>query len=125
MNIPTVVINLNWLKKYHNQDQWGGYKMLEIKKKTNGKEMIIGLAGSLDTTTSSNLEVVIQSELSNIETLIFDIIDLDYISSAGLRVMLLAQKIMNKQGKMIVKNVSSKIMEIFEVTGFADALTIE
>ncbi|SEF45379.1 anti-sigma B factor antagonist [Eubacterium ruminantium] len=99
--------------------------MLEIKKKTNGKEMIIGLAGSLDTTTSSNLEVVIQSELSNIETLIFDIIDLDYISSAGLRVMLLAQKIMNKQGKMIVKNVSSKIMEIFEVTGFADALTIE
>ncbi|MCR5147675.1 MAG: STAS domain-containing protein [Eubacterium sp.] len=99
--------------------------MLEIKKKTNGKEMIIGLAGSLDTTTSNDLKVVIQSELSNIETLIFDIIDLDYISSAGLRVMLLAQKIMNKQGKMIVKNVSSKIMEIFEVTGFADALTIE
>ena len=87
--------------------------------------MEVKLSGRLDTTTAPQLEEVVKAELSGKDTLVFDLADLEYISSAGLRVLLSAQKIMNNQGSMTVKNVSEEVNEIFEVTGFADILTIE
>ena len=99
--------------------------MLNIKKTAEGKELKIALEGRLDTTTAPQLEEEVKAGIEGIETLVFDIADLEYISSAGLRVLLAAQKIMNKQGSMVVKNVSEVIQEIFDVTGFADILTIE
>ena len=99
--------------------------MLNIEKKTNGSELTIALAGRLDTTTAPQLETELKAALDGVTELTLDIEKLEYISSAGLRVLLSAQKIMNKQGGMKVKNVSKAVMEIFEVTGFADILTIE
>lgn len=99
--------------------------MLNIDKKTEGNSMEVKLSGRLDTTTAPQLEEVVKAELSGKDTLVFDLADLEYISSAGLRVLLSAQKIMNNQGSMTVKNVSEEVNEIFEVTGFADILTIE
>ena len=99
--------------------------MLNIDKNTEGSSMEVKLSGRLDTTTAPQLEEVVKAELAGKESLIFDLADLEYISSAGLRVLLSAQKIMNNQGSMTVKNVSEEVNEIFEVTGFADILTIE
>lgn len=99
--------------------------MLNITKDLNGNELKLGLEGRLDTVTAPELEEQIKSGLDSVETLIFDLSNLEYISSAGLRVLLSAQKIMNKQGKMIVKNVSEEVNEILEVTGFLDILTVE
>ncbi len=99
--------------------------MLNITKDTNGSELKLGLEGRLDTVTAPELEEQIKSGLDSVETLIFDLSKLEYISSAGLRVLLSAQKIMNKQGKMIVRNVSEEVNEILEVTGFLDILTVE
>ncbi len=99
--------------------------MLNIEKNTEGNSMEVKLSGRLDTTTAPQLEEVVKAELSGKESLVFDLADLEYISSAGLRVLLSAQKIMNNQGSMTVKNVSEEVNEIFEVTGFADILTIE
>lgn len=96
-----------------------------IDKNVNGSELTMTLGGRLDTTTAPVLEAEIKKNLEGIETLIMDFNALEYLSSAGLRVLLSAQKIMNKQGEMIVKNVNDTIMEIFEVTGFSDILTIE
>ena len=75
--------------------------------------------------TAPQLESVVSSELGGIEKLVFDFADLEYISSAGLRVLLSAQKTMNSQGTMTVKNVNELVSEVFEVTGFTDILTIE
>ncbi|MBR3532665.1 MAG: STAS domain-containing protein [Clostridiales bacterium] len=99
--------------------------MLDIEKKASGSKLEITLIGRLDTTSSPKLEEMIKEVLPGIELLIFDFKDLEYISSAGLRILLSAQKTMNKQGKMIVKNVSEEVNEIFEVTGFSDILTME
>ncbi len=99
--------------------------MLKISKEENGSELKLALEGRLDTVTAPDLEEQIKSGLGNVETLIFDLAQLEYISSAGLRVLLSAQKIMNKQGKMIVRNVSEEVNEILEVTGFLDILTVE
>ena len=99
--------------------------MLNIDKNTDGSSMELKLSGRLDTTTAPSLEEVIKEELSGKESLVFDLADLEYISSAGLRVLLSAQKVMNNQGSMVVKNVSEEVNEIFEVTGFSDILTIE
>ena len=99
--------------------------MLNIKKNVNGTELTFFLEGRLDTTTAPTLESDLKSSLDGIESLIFDIKDLQYISSAGLRVLLSAQKIMNKQGSMVVRNACEDVKEIFDVTGFADILTIE
>lgn len=99
--------------------------MLNIEKKVQGRNLNIALEGRLDTTTAPDLEAIVRGELDNAETLTFDFAKLEYISSAGLRILLAAQKIMNKQGKMVVKNVSEEVKEIFEVTGFSDILTIE
>lgn len=96
---------------------------MKIEKKQEGTTLTVQLDGRLDTTTAPELEVVLK-ELGDVKELILDFENLEYISSAGLRVVLGAQKTMNKQGSMKVANVNDTIMEIFEVTGFADILTV-
>ena len=99
--------------------------MLNITKFREAKSLKITLEGRFDTGTAPQLEEVVRTELADVETLIFDFAKLEYISSAGLRVLLSAQKTMNKQGSMKLIHVNETIMEIFEVTGFSDILTIE
>ena len=99
--------------------------MLNITKNVDGTALTIVLEGRLDTVTSPSLESELKSSLDGVEDLVFDMDKLQYISSAGLRVLLSAQKVMNKQGKMFIRNVCPEIKEIFDVTGFADILTIE
>ena len=96
-----------------------------INKDLNGNALTIAVEGRLETTTAPELEAVIKSELDGITELTFDFSKLDYISSAGLRVLLTAQKTMNKLGKMSITGVNDIVMEIFEITGFSDILTIE
>lgn len=98
--------------------------MLNIEKKANASELTIALKGRLDTTTAPELESVISQSLDGVTELNIDMEELEYISSAGLRVLLSAQKIMGKQGEMKVCHVNETIMEIFDVTGFSDILTI-
>ena len=98
---------------------------MNITKNQNGNQLCLSLEGRLDTTTAPELEKVIKSSLDGVTELTIDMGSLDYLSSAGLRVLLGAQKTMNKQGSMKVTNVNETIMEIFEVTGFGDILTIE
>ena len=98
---------------------------MEITKVQNGTSLEIQLSGRLDTTTSPALEAEVKASLEGVTELTFDFTKLDYISSAGLRVLLSAQKSMSKQGTMVIKNVCSDIMEVFEITGFADILSIE
>ena len=97
---------------------------MEIIKKVENGVCTISLGGRLDTTTAPELETELKNSLEGVEGLEFDLTNLDYISSAGLRVLLFAQKSMNG-GKMVVKNVKPEIMEVFEITGFNDILTIE
>lgn len=99
--------------------------MLNITKNTNASELTVSLTGRLDTTTAPELEKELKASLDGVPTLTIDMAALEYISSAGLRVLLSAQKTMNKQGEMKVVHVGDTIMEIFEVTGFSDILTIE
>lgn len=99
--------------------------MLDIKTNINEGKAEFVLSGRLDTVTAPDLEAEVKSNIDNITELDFDFADLAYISSAGLRVLLLAQKIMNGKGTMKIKNVSDEIKEIFDVTGFSDILTIE
>ena len=98
---------------------------MTINKKTDGTVLTIAPIGRVDTTTAPELEKELINSLPGVTELIMDLSGLDYISSAGLRVLLSAQKAMNKQGSMKVCNVNETIMEIFEVTGFVDILTIE
>ena len=99
--------------------------MLIIGKKQEGTALSITLKGRLDTTTAPQLEGELRTALDGVEDLVFDMSALDYISSAGLRVLLSAQKTMNRQGSMVIRNVNEEVMEVFEVTGFSDILTIE
>ena len=99
--------------------------MLDIKKNVDGSSLEFVLEGRLDTVTAPELEAEIKSSIEGIENLSFDFTDLAYVSSAGLRVLLSAQKIMNDKGSMVVRNVSDEIQEIFDVTGFSDILTVE
>ena len=99
--------------------------MLNIEKKKEGSKLELVLAGRLDTTTAPELEKELKASLDGVDELVFDMASLEYISSAGLRVLLSAQKIMNQQGTMKVLHVNETIMEIFEVTGFSDILAIE
>ncbi len=96
-----------------------------INKQANGDSLTIALDGRLDTTTSPQLEAEITNSLSGVKNLAIDMEKLVYVSSAGLRVLLKAQKIMNKQGSMVIRNVCDEIKEIFEVTGFDELLTVE
>lgn len=98
---------------------------MKITENSNGNQLCISLEGRLDTTTAPELEKVLSGSLEGVTELTFDMSALDYLSSAGLRILLGAQKRMNKQGSMKVVKVNETIMEIFEVTGFADILTIE
>lgn len=98
---------------------------MTIEKNVSDRTLTLRLTGRLDTTTAPQLEAELKKSISGVEKLVFDFQELEYLSSAGLRVLLAAQKVMNKQGQMIVRNVNETISEIFEVTGFADILTIE
>ena len=99
--------------------------MIKIEKTKNGSELVISLEGRLDTVTAPRLEEELKSSVQGIISLVFDLKDLQYISSAGLRVLLSAQKTMNRQGTMAVRNVSDGVREIFDVTGFSDILKFE
>ena len=98
---------------------------MTINTVKDGGIATIALSGRLDTTTAPQLEAELADALKGVALLIFDLSDLEYLSSAGLRVILAAQKRMNIQGKMIVRHANETIMEIFTVTGFTDILTIE
>ena len=98
---------------------------MEIVKESNGTALTLKLVGRLDTATAPELESELKNCLDGVQTLTMDLKELEYISSAGLRVLLSAQKTMNKQGAMVVRNVRQIVMEIFDITGFSDFLTIE
>ena len=98
---------------------------MTINRKKDGAVLTLAVEGRLDTITAPELEAALREELDGVKELIFDFSALEYISSAGLRVLLSAQKQMNGQGTMKVTGVGEVIMEIFEVTGFSDILTIE
>lgn len=99
--------------------------MLNIEKKREDGKLTIALEGRLDTTTSPELEKSLQESIAGVTELVMVLEGLEYISSAGLRVLLSAQKLMMKQGAMRVTHVAEPVMEILEVTGFVDILTIE
>ena len=98
---------------------------MTIEKNLNGTELALTIIGRLDTTTAPQLEAEIKNSVAGIEKLVLDFESLEYLSSAVLSVLLAAQKVMNKQGEMVIKSVNETINEIFEVTGFIDILTIE
>ena len=98
--------------------------MFNINKTKEGSKLTVEVSGRLDTTTAPDLEASLKEDIDDVDELVIDLSNLDYISSAGLRVLLAAQKIMMKQGKMVVTNPNDVITEIFEVTGFSDILTI-
>ena len=99
--------------------------MLNITTKADNTALEVALDGRLDTTTAPSLEEALKDALSGVTDLRFDLEKLEYISSAGLRVLLSAQKTMNKQGSMVIANASEEVKEIFDVTGFSDILSIE
>ena len=98
---------------------------MTVTKTKQGSVLTVQLEGRLDTITAPQLEKELQESFDGVTELILDFEKLDYISSAGLRVLLSAQKVMNKQGQMKITHVNDTIREIFEVTGFTDILTIE
>lgn len=98
---------------------------MNINKTVNESTLNIALEGRMDTTTAPMLDEELKNSIEGCKALIIDFEKLEYLSSAGLRVLLSAQKVMNKQGKMIIRNVNESIREVFEVTGFIDILTIE
>ena len=98
---------------------------MTIEKMMNGAEAVLKIVGRLDTTTAPELEATIDGCVADIKELVLDCSDLEYVSSAGLRVILKAQKLMNAQGAMKLTHVNETIMEVFDITGFADILTIE
>lgn len=98
---------------------------MTINKTKKDDSLSLAIEGRLDTMSAPQLEEELKSSLDGVAELILDLAALEYISSAGLRVLLSAQKVMNKQGAMIVRNVNDTVREVFEVTGFVDILTIE
>ena len=98
---------------------------MDIEKHKDGKKLDVKLVGRLDSKTAPELKEVLDDSLNDVEELTFDLSELNYISSAGLRIILSTQKTMNKQGSMMVTNVQDIVMEVFESTGFVDILTIE
>ena len=98
---------------------------MTIEKKINGEAVTLIVSGRLDTQTAPQLEAELDAVLSGLKELTFDMTNLEYVSSAGLRVILKAQKAMNAQGSMKLTGVNDSIMEVFDITGFLDILTIE
>lgn len=99
--------------------------MFNVEKKSEGNNVTLVLSGRLDTSTAPELEADVKTSIEGIESLVFDFTELEYISSAGLRVLLSSLKKMKNQGSMKVINVNETIKEIFDVTGFSDILTVE
>ncbi|CDC62706.1 stage II sporulation protein [Clostridium sp. CAG:448] len=97
---------------------------MTINKISEGSRLTIVIEGRLDTNSSPKLEAELRQSVSGVTELVFDFSGVEYISSAGLRVLLAAQKVMNRQGSMRLVGVSAEVMEVFEITGFADILTI-
>ena len=102
-----------------------GKKEMTFNKISEDNQMILSLSGRLDAANAPRLGTELKNSINGVEKLVFDFKELEYISSAGLRVLLSTQKVMNKQGKMIVRNVNDTIADVFEITGFVDILTIE
>ena len=98
---------------------------MTINKKSEGEKLTLTLSGRLDTNTAPALEAELKHSVDGVKELIFDFSDVEYISSAGLRILLAAQKVMNRQGSMKLTGVSADVMEVLEITGFSDILTIE
>ena len=98
---------------------------MNIQNTLSGATRTVALEGRLDTTTAPKLEEELSGSVDGITRLVFDVEKLEYISSAGLRVLLAMQKLMNQQGEMVLQNVNEAVMEVFEVTGFSDILSIE
>ena len=98
---------------------------MNIVRNKDGSKLTLALEGRLDTTTAPQLEEELKASLEGVTALEMDFRQLEYLSSAGLRVLLAAQKVMNRQGSMVVRHVNETIHEVFEVTGFIDILTIE
>jgi anti-sigma B factor antagonist len=98
---------------------------MQITNERNANSLTVFISGRVDTATAPELERFIEDNTEGVTELILDLKDMEYTSSEGLRVFLKAQKLMNVQGSMKVKNVQSGVMEIFEITGFSDILTIE
>lgn len=98
---------------------------MNIIKTQEGTTLTVALEGRLDTVTAPQLEGELRSAVNGVKELVFDLEKLDYVSSAGLRVLLSAQKVMNRQGSMVIRHVKPEIMDIFDVTGFVDILNIE
>ena len=98
---------------------------MTINQNREGNQLTLFLEGRLDTTTAPELEAVVDTALTDVETLVLDLEQLEYVSSAGLRVFLKAQKLMNTKGIMKTIHVNATIMEDFDITGFVDILTIE
>ena len=98
---------------------------MNIEKKLNGTSATVAIAGRLDTQTAPELEAALDAVSGGLKELTFDMTGLEYVSSAGLRVILKAQKVMNTQGSMKLIGVSDSIMDVFDITGFLDILTIE
>ena len=99
--------------------------MFSIEKKAEGTTLTLALSGRFDSTSALKVATDVKEGIEGVEKLVIDCQNLEYVSSAGLRVILASQKIMNKQGSMVVKNVSPEVYDIFEITGFSDILTIE
>ena len=97
---------------------------MNITRTQNGSALTLALEGRLDTTTSPELEQELKRSITGVTHLEFDLKNLEYISSSGLRILLSAQKAMHKQGDMIVRNPNELVKEVFDVTGFSDVLTI-
>ena len=98
---------------------------MNIQKALSGAALTVALEGRLDTTTAPKLEEELRGSVAGVSRLVFDLAKLEYVSSAGLRVLLAMQKLMNRQGAMLLRNVNEAVMEVFEVTGFSDILRIE
>ena len=98
---------------------------MKIVKELNNKQLVLSLEGELNSATAPEFEEVIKNELDNVNSLIIDLAKLSYLSSAGLRILLVAQKIMMKKGGMVVRHPNNEVMEIFNLTGFSNVLDIE
>ncbi len=98
---------------------------MNISKTKNGSALTLAIEGRIDTTTAPQLEAELKADMPGVTELYLDFTGVEYISSAGLRVLLSAQKVMNRQGKMILRGVNESVMDVFDVTGFVDILTIE
>ena len=98
---------------------------MTINKTLNGTELVLAPIGRLDSNTAPELEQMVQTSLDGVSALVFDFAELEYISSAGLRVLLSAQKVMNRKGTLVIRHVNEAIAEILDITGFSDVLNIE